>query len=41
MKFLALTVVIAVLVAASAAFVSNQSHAVIACASSCHSIGSR
>jgi hypothetical protein len=41
MKYLALTVVIAVLVAASAAFVSNQSHAVIACASSCHSIGSR
>ena len=35
MKFLALAVVIAVLVAASAAFVSNQSHAVLACVSSC------
>jgi len=38
MKFLALAVVIAVLVAASAAFVSNQSDAVLACVSSCHSI---
>jgi len=38
MKFLALAVVIAVLVAASAAFVSNESHAVMACVSSCHSI---
>jgi hypothetical protein len=35
MKFLALAVVIAVLVAASAAFVSNRSHAVLACVSSC------
>ena len=35
MRFLALAVVIAVLVAASAAFVSNESHAVMACVSSC------
>jgi hypothetical protein len=38
MRFLALAVVIAVLVAASAAFVSNESHAVMACVTSCHSI---
>jgi hypothetical protein len=35
MRFLALAVVIAVLVAASAASVSNGSHAVMACVSSC------
>jgi hypothetical protein len=35
MKFLALAVVIGVLVAASAAFVSNQSHTVLACVSGC------
>jgi hypothetical protein len=38
MKFLSLTVVIAVLVAASAAFVSNESHALPACVSDCHSV---
>ena len=35
MKFLALAVVIAALVAASAAFVSNESHGALACVSSC------
>ena len=34
-EILALAVVVAVLVAASAAFVSNQSHTVLACVSSC------
>jgi hypothetical protein len=38
MKFLSLTVVIAVLVAASAAFVSNESLALPACASHCQSV---
>ena len=38
MKFLALAVVIAVLVAASAAFVSNESRAGPACVSGCPSI---
>jgi hypothetical protein len=37
MKFLALTVVIAVLVAAAAMFGSNESHAVPACAANCSS----
>ena len=38
MKFLSLTVVIAVLVAASAAFVSNESQALQACVSHCQSV---
>ena len=37
MKFLALMVVIAVLVAAAATFGSNESHAVPACDASCSS----